>query len=171
MLLSIPPKYAVSQVVGYMKGKSAIQIAWRFLEVKRDFAGQHFWARGYFVSTVGRDETVIRAHIRAQEAEDKQAEQLRLQQPAAFRWLPDAARERRPETAALSGSRGTKPQALPGDAYGASGGTAGGLPERARCASDCSMCWPSAPWIHFLPVRVPTFSLFPKDEDFFGLLP
>ena len=79
MLLSIPPKYAVSQVVGDMKGKSAIQIARRFLEVKRNFVGQHFWARGYFVSTVGRDETVIRAYIRAQEVEDKQAEQLRLQ--------------------------------------------------------------------------------------------
>ena len=79
MLLSIPPKYAVSQVVGYIKGKSAIQIARRFLEVKRNFVGQHFWARGYFVSTVGRDETVIRAYIQAQEVEDKQAEQLRLQ--------------------------------------------------------------------------------------------
>ena len=78
MLLSIPPKYAVSQVVGYLKGKSAIQIARRFLEVKRNFVGQHFWARGYFVSTVGRDETVIRAYIQAQEVEDKQAEQLRL---------------------------------------------------------------------------------------------
>jgi len=79
MLLSIPPKYAVSQVVGYIKGKSAIQIARRYLEVKRNFVGQHFWARGYFVSTVGRDETVIRAYIRAQEVEDKRAEQLRLQ--------------------------------------------------------------------------------------------
>ena len=77
-LLAIPPKYAVSQVVGYMKGKSAIQIARRFLEVKRNFVGQHFWARGYFVSTVGRDEAVIRAYIRAQEVEDKQVE-LRLQ--------------------------------------------------------------------------------------------
>lgn len=59
--------------------ESAIQIARRFLEVKRNFVGQHFWARGYFVSTVGRDETVIRADIRAQEVEDQQAEQLRLQ--------------------------------------------------------------------------------------------
>ena len=78
MLLSIPPKYAVSQVVGYIKGKSAIQIARRFMEVKRNFVGQHFWARGYFVSTVGRDETVIRAYIQAQEVEDKQADQQRL---------------------------------------------------------------------------------------------
>ena len=79
MLLSMPPKHAVSQVVRHMKGKSAIQIARRFLEVKRNFVGQHFWARGYFVSTVGRDETVIRACIRTQEVEDQQAEQLRLQ--------------------------------------------------------------------------------------------
>ena len=78
MLLSIPPKYAVAQVVGYIKGKSAIQIARRFMEVRRNFVGQHFWARGYFVSTVGRDETVIRAYIQAQEAEDRHAEQLRL---------------------------------------------------------------------------------------------
>ena len=78
MLLSIPPKYAVSQVVGYMKGKSAIQIARRFMEAKRNFVGHHFWARGYFVSTVGRDERVIREYIRAQEVEDRQAEQLKL---------------------------------------------------------------------------------------------
>jgi putative transposase len=78
MLLSIPPKYAVAQVVGFMKGKSAIQIARRFMEVRRNFVGQHFWARGYFVSTVGRDEAVIRAYIQAQEAEDRHQEQLRL---------------------------------------------------------------------------------------------
>jgi len=78
MLLSIPPKYAVAQVVGFIKGKSAIQIARRYMEVRRNFVGQHFWARGYFVSTVGRDETVIRAYIRAQEAEDRHVEQLRL---------------------------------------------------------------------------------------------
>jgi putative transposase len=79
MLLSIPPKYAVAQVVGYIKGKSAIQIARRFMGAQRNFVGHHFWARGYFVSTVGRDETVIREYIRAQEAEDRQAEQLKLQ--------------------------------------------------------------------------------------------
>ena len=78
MLLSIPPKYSVAQVVGYMKGKSAIHIARTFLERKRNFVGQHFWARGYFVSTVGRDEAVIRNYIRNQEAEDRRIEQLRL---------------------------------------------------------------------------------------------
>jgi putative transposase len=78
MMLSIPPKYAVSQIVGFIKGKSAIHIARTFGERKRNFAGQHFWARGFFVSTVGRDEELIRQYIRNQEAEDKRQEQLRL---------------------------------------------------------------------------------------------
>jgi len=78
MMHTIPPKYAVAQVVGYMKGKSAIHIARTFLERKRNFVGQHFWARGYFVSTVGRDEKVIREYIRNQEAEDRRSDQLRL---------------------------------------------------------------------------------------------
>ena len=64
MLLRIPPKYAVSQVMGYIKGKSAIHLARVYGERKRNFVGQSFWARGYFVSTVGRDEQVIRAYIR-----------------------------------------------------------------------------------------------------------
>ena len=78
MLIAIPPKYAVSQVVGYMKGKSAIHIARVYGERKRNFVGQHFWARGYFVSTVGRDEEVIRRYIRDQEKEDERLEQLQL---------------------------------------------------------------------------------------------
>ena len=78
MLLSIPPKYAVSEVVGFMKGKSAIHLARTYGEHKQNFAGQHFWARGYFVSTVGRDETAIREYIRNQEVEDKRLDQLRM---------------------------------------------------------------------------------------------
>ena len=78
MLISIPPKYSVAQVVGYIKGKSAIHIARTFTEKKRNFTGQNFWARGYFVSTVGRDEAVIRAYIQHQELEDKRLDQLRL---------------------------------------------------------------------------------------------
>ena len=70
MMLSIPPKYSVAQVVGYIKGKSAINIARTFMGKKRNFVGQHFWARGYFVSTVGRDEVAVRNYIRKQEAED-----------------------------------------------------------------------------------------------------
>ena len=64
MMISIPPKYAVSQVVGYIKGKSAIQIARRYSERRRSYVGHYFWARGYFVSTVGRDEQVIKEYIR-----------------------------------------------------------------------------------------------------------
>lgn len=76
MMISIPPKYAVSQVVGYIKGKSAIHIARQFGERRRNFAGHHFWARGYFVSTVGRDEGVIRNYIQRQEIEDRRQDQL-----------------------------------------------------------------------------------------------
>jgi putative transposase len=78
MLVAIPPKYAVSQVVGYIKGKSAIHVARVYGEKKRNFVGQHLWARGYFVSTVGRDEAVIRAYIRKQEGGDKRFDQLNL---------------------------------------------------------------------------------------------
>lgn len=78
MMLSIPPKYSVSQVVGFIKGKSAIHLARVYGERKRNFVGQHFWARGYFVSTVGRDEAVIREYIRNQEKEDERLDQLGL---------------------------------------------------------------------------------------------
>ena len=78
MMISIPPKYAVSQVVGFIKGKSAIHLARTYGERKRNFAGQHFWARGYFVSTVGRDEAAIREYIKNQEQEDKRLDQLNL---------------------------------------------------------------------------------------------
>jgi putative transposase len=78
MMIAIPPKYAVSQVVGYIKGKSAIHLARVYGERKRNFVGQHFWARGFWVSTVGRDEKVIREYIRKQEAEDKRLDQLNL---------------------------------------------------------------------------------------------
>ena len=76
MLLSIPPKYSVSQVVGYIKGKSAIHIARTFLGKQRNFTGQSFWARGYFVTTVGRDEAMIREYIKNQQAEDKRIDKL-----------------------------------------------------------------------------------------------
>ena len=80
MMISIPPKYAVSQVIGYIKGKSAIHLARVYGERTRNFVGQNFWARGYFVSTVGRDEAVIREYIRNQEQEDKRLDQLKLWQ-------------------------------------------------------------------------------------------
>jgi putative transposase len=68
----------VSQVIGFIKGKSAIHLARVYGETKRNFAGQHFGARGYYVSTVGRDETVIREYIRQQEVEDKRLDQINL---------------------------------------------------------------------------------------------
>ena len=78
MMIAIPPKYAVSQVMGYIKGKSAIHLARTYGERKRNFVGQHFWARGFFVSTVGRDEEVVREYIRRQEEEDKRLDQMGL---------------------------------------------------------------------------------------------
>jgi putative transposase len=78
MLVSIPPKYSVSQVVGYMKGKSAMHIARTFMGKPRNFTGESFWARGYFVSTVGRDEKQIREYIQKQEQEDQRIDQLTL---------------------------------------------------------------------------------------------
>ena len=80
MLLAIPPKYAVSQVVGYIKGKSAIHLGRVYGERKRNFVGQHFWARGYFVSAVRRDEAVIREYNRNQEQVDEKLEQMKLWQ-------------------------------------------------------------------------------------------
>jgi len=76
MLINIPPKYAVSQVVGFIKGKSAIHIARNYGERQRNFVGEHFWARGYYASTVGRDERVIREYIAKQEKEDQRLDQL-----------------------------------------------------------------------------------------------
>ena len=78
MMISIPPKYAVSQEVDFTKGKSAIHLARVYGERKRNFTGQHFWARGYFVSTVGRDEAVIREYIKKQEKEDMRLDQMNL---------------------------------------------------------------------------------------------
>jgi putative transposase len=78
MCLSIPPRYAVSNVVGYLKGKRAIVIARRFGGRERNFTGEVFWARGYFVSTVGLDEQIVRAYIRTQEQEDERHDQMKL---------------------------------------------------------------------------------------------
>ena len=78
MCISIPPKFSVLSVVGFIKGKSAISIARNFLGRRRNFTGESFWARGYFVSTVGLDEVVVREYIRNQEKEDRRLEQLNL---------------------------------------------------------------------------------------------
>jgi putative transposase len=78
MCISIPPKYSVSNVVGYIKGKSAIGIARHIMGKSRNFSGENFWARGYFVSTVGLDEAMVRAYIREQKKEDERYEPLKL---------------------------------------------------------------------------------------------
>ncbi len=78
VLIAIPPKYAVAQIVGFIKGKSAIHIARTFMGRRRTYTGQHFWARGYDVSTVGRDEANIREYLRTQEAEDRRLDQMGL---------------------------------------------------------------------------------------------
>jgi putative transposase len=78
--ISILPKYAVSQEVGFTKGKSAIHLARVYEERKRNFVGQSFWARGFMVSTIGRNEAAIRDYIRNQEEEDKHLDQLKLWQ-------------------------------------------------------------------------------------------
>jgi len=78
MLLSVPPKYSVSNVMGFIKGKSAMHIARVYAGRRRNFVGQHFWARGYWVSTVGKNEAAVRQYIQDQEKEDKRLEQLEL---------------------------------------------------------------------------------------------
>ena len=78
MLMWIPPKFPVSSVVGYVKGKSAIHVARHFLGKSRNYTGQSLWARGFFVSTVGIEDAIIREYIRQQEEEDRRADQLHL---------------------------------------------------------------------------------------------
>jgi putative transposase len=78
ILISVPPKYSVSQVIGFIKGKSAIHIARTYLGQRKNYGGMHFWARGYFVSTVGADEETVKAYIQRQESEDKRLDQLTI---------------------------------------------------------------------------------------------
>ena len=78
ILMSIPPKYSVAEVIGYLKGKSSIWVAQNVERKARNFLGHKFWARGYFVSTVGRDEEMIRAYIKNQEIADQQLDQLQF---------------------------------------------------------------------------------------------
>ncbi|WP_444924274.1 IS200/IS605 family transposase [Microbulbifer sp. DLAB2-AF] len=78
MLLMIPPKFSVSNTVGFLKGKSVIQIFRKYKHVQRNFTGRHLWARGYCVSTVGLDEQMIREYIKNQEVEECRQEQIQL---------------------------------------------------------------------------------------------
>ena len=70
MCVSIPPKYSVSDMVGYIKGKSAMMVFERHSKLRQNFKGQSFWARGYFVNTVGKDEAKVREYIRNQETNE-----------------------------------------------------------------------------------------------------
>lgn len=111
MMLRIPPKLAVSQVVSYIKGKSAIHLAREYTERKRNFVGQHFGARGCFVSTVGRDEAVIRDDIRNQEKKDERLDQLQLLRYAChLQVAPTKGSALAPPPAALSGSHDECPR-------------------------------------------------------------
>ncbi len=78
MMIKIPPKFAVSSIVGYVKGKSAIAVARQFSGRKRNFQGEQFWARGYAVSTVGFEESQVRNYIRDQEDRDSRGESGRF---------------------------------------------------------------------------------------------
>jgi len=78
LVLEIPPKYSISEAVGFLKGKSAIKLFDFHLELKRRYWGRHFWAKGYCVSTVGLDEAQIRNYVGYQIHKDKQAEQAKL---------------------------------------------------------------------------------------------
>ncbi len=74
LVLSVPPKYSIAMMIGYLKGKSAIRIHRQLQGVKKGFTGKHFWSRGYCVSTVGLNEEEIRAYVRNQEQLDRQEE-------------------------------------------------------------------------------------------------
>ena len=74
LILSIPPKYAVSNVMGYLKGKLALRLFNRYAQLGKRYWGRHLWSRGYCVSTIGLDEEKIRKYVKWQEAQEKQAE-------------------------------------------------------------------------------------------------
>ena len=80
MLVSIPPKYSVSQITGYLKGKSSLMIFEKYANMKYKYGNRHFWCRGYYVDTVGRNKKVIEQYIRNQLQEDVAAEQLSLKE-------------------------------------------------------------------------------------------
>ena len=80
MLVSIPPKYSVSQIMGYLKGKSSLMIFEKYANMKYKYGNRHFWCRGYYVSTVGRNRRAIEAYIRNQLQEDYAEEQLSIKE-------------------------------------------------------------------------------------------
>ena len=80
MLISIPPKYSVSQIMGYLKGKSSLMIFEKYANMKYKYGNRHFWCRGYYVDTVGRNKKVIEQYIRNQLQQDYEEEQLSIKE-------------------------------------------------------------------------------------------
>ena len=80
MLVSIPPKYSVAQIVGYLKGKSSLMIFEEYANMKYKYGNRHFWCRGYYVSTVGRNRRAIEQYIRNQLQEDLSEDQLTIKE-------------------------------------------------------------------------------------------
>ena len=80
MLVSVPPKYSISQVMGYLKGKSSLMIFEKYANLKYKYGNRHFWCRGFYVDTVGRNKKAIAEYIRNQLHEDHEAEQLSLKE-------------------------------------------------------------------------------------------
>ena len=80
MLVSIPPKYSVSQIMGYLKGKSSLMIFEKYANMKYKYGNRHFWCRGYYVDTVGRNKKVIEQYIRNQLQQDYEEEQLSIKE-------------------------------------------------------------------------------------------
>ena len=80
MLVSIPPKYSVSQIMGYLKGKSSLMIFEKYANMKYKYGNRHFWCRGYYVDTVGRNKKVIEEYIRNQLQQDYEEEQLSIKE-------------------------------------------------------------------------------------------
>ena len=80
MLISVPPKYSISQIMGYLKGKSSLMIFEKYANLKYKYGNRHFWCRGFYVDTVGRNKKAIAEYIRNQLPEDKEAEQLSIKE-------------------------------------------------------------------------------------------
>ena len=80
MLISVPPKYSISQIMGYLKGKSSLMIFEKYANLKYKYGNRHFWCRGFYVDTVGRNKKAIAEYIKNQLQEDKEAEQLSIKE-------------------------------------------------------------------------------------------
>ena len=80
MLVSIPPKMSVSSLVGYLKGKSSLMIFEKFADLKYRYGNRHFWCRGYYVDTVGRNKKAIQEYIQSQQSEDMMSDQISIKE-------------------------------------------------------------------------------------------